>query len=497
MKVLCAPMEIKLGHPEENGATAMSIIEANKTADYILLPPLFLTGCSCGSLFEYDFFIEKQNLALNNMILAMPPKVRVISTIIKAGKETPIMFDDCGIMDINDINIATNISELVSGKTNFLCLKHKWIIGSLETLVNELKGYTVYFTSAGKGESGTGYLYSSACGCVMGSVYTARQFTPILIDDRAGFESVIREPDIYPDPIFPFVPEDNKYLDEAIDILSYALRRRLDHLGSDKVVIGISGGLDSTLALLIANNVISDKKDITGITMPGMGTGDTTKGNADKLMEILGIDARTISVKSAVHAHFRDIGHDGITPDIAYENAQARERMQILFDISNMKGALNVGTGDLSEAMLGFTTFGGDHLSMYALNIGVPKTLVKALVLHFAKRLPKLSTILLSIAATPISPELVPGNQQTESIVGSYKANDFAIYHTVVSKMGKTELKSLMEISGLDLELDNFYRRITNAQFKRNCSPDGVAVTRCSVAPGGDFTIPSDCKNVF
>lgn len=494
MKVLCAPMEISLGHPEKNATSAMFLIEANKNVDYILLPPLFLTGCTCGILFEFSFFIEQQNKHLSRIISSMPEHVKVISTIMENGSETPVVFDSQGIINCSEINIATNIHEIKKDKTNFLCIKHKWHIGSVDELLWQLKGTSTYFTASGKGESSSHDVYSGACGGVMGDICTVKRFTPVVIDASKGYEDLIKEPNIYPDPLYPFVPSSTEYLDEAVDIMSYALRRRLNHLGSDKVVIGVSGGLDSTLALLIADNVILNKKDIIGITMPGLGTGSTTRTNAEILMNQLGIDSRSISIENAVLQHFKDINHDNETHDIAYENAQARERMQILFDVSNMEKAINIGTGDMSEAMLGFTTFGGDHLSMYNINIGVPKTLVRALVLHFAWKIPRISSILTSIATTPISPELIPGKQETETIVGSYKANDFAIYHTIVSNMDRGALSSLLKMVGLHLNLDDFYRRITNSQFKRNCSADGVPVTRCFV---DDFILPSDCKNIF
>lgn len=497
MKVLCAPMNIVLGHPKKNATAAMFLIEANKTVDYILLPPLFLTGCTCGDLYNYSFFMDEQSAQLSRIISAMPPRVKVISTIMENGCEKPVIFDSSGIIDLEQIHVATDLNEISAEKTNFLCIKHQWVVGSIDSLIWRLKGTLTYFTASGKGESGAKCLYSGACGAVAGDLCTVRQFDNVVIDDTMGFEQLVKEPNVYPDPIYPFVPGHTDYLDEAIDILSCALRRRLDHMGSDKVVIGISGGLDSTLALLIAANTIPNKKDILGITMPGLGTTNTTKTNANILMDNLEIRSKTIPIDKAVLSHFIEIGHDKDVHDIAFENAQARERMQILFDISNMEGAINIGTGDMSEAMLGFTTFGGDHLSMYNLNAGVPKTLVRALVLRFAQRLPNLSSVLTSIATTPISPELVPGKQETEIIVGSYKANDFAIYHTLVSRMGRAQLRSLMDMVGLNLNLDDYYRRITSAQFKRSCSADGVQVVMCSAMPGGDFNIPSDIRNVF
>lgn len=498
MKVLCAPMKIALGHPEKNATNALLLLNSNKTYEYVVFPPLFLTGCTCAGLFDFSFFIKEQSKQLSRIIADMPDNIKCVSSIMEDGEEIPIIFDSNGIMKISEgINVALDVNDIKKDRVNFLCQKHVWRIGSIDELVYSLKGTNTYFTCSGKGESSARDVYSGACGGVSGELVTLRQFENAEIDSGKGYEELIQKPDIYPNPTYPFVPAKAKYLDEAIDILSSALRRRLDHMTSDKVVIGVSGGLDSTLALLIAHNVIGDKKNIVGITMPGLGTSTETKTNANRLMAGLNITSKTIDITDAVLQHFKDIDQDENVHDITYENAQARERMQILFDYSNKIGAINLGTGDLSEAMLGFTTFGGDHLSMYNLNIGVPKTLVRALVLRFAQRMKDISHILMSIATGPISPELIPGKQDTESIVGSYQANDFAIFHTVVGHMSRNELENLLSMVDLHLNLDDFYRRITSAQFKRNCSADGVGVTRCTIGPGGDFTIPSDCKNVF
>lgn len=495
MKVLCAPMEVSLGHPDRNATMALLILNSNPTVNYVVFPPLFLTGATCGSLFDFDWFIQEQDRQLSRIILTMPENVRCISTIMEKGKEVPLVFDSRGRMSVPpEINVGMEISHLKKDMLNFLCIKHLWRIGSIDEFLWQIKDTNTYFTASGKGESSALDVYSGVCGGVFGGIGSYRQFEPFEIDSENGYEVAIRKPSIYPDPMYPFVPMNVRHLDEAIEILSMALRRRLDHLGSDKVVIGVSGGLDSTLALLIAYHTIPSRRDIVGITMPGLGTTTTTKTNANRLMSRLDITSKTIGINDAVLQHFDDIGQNRNTHDITYENAQARERMQILFDYSNKIGAINLGTGDLSEAMLGFTTFGGDHLSMYNLNIGVPKTLVRALVLRFGQIYPSMASILTEITKAPISPELVPGKQDTETIVGSYKANDFAIFHTVIGHMSRDELQQLLTLTELNLNLDDFYSRITNAQFKRNCSADGVGVTRCTIH---DFKIPSDVRDVF
>lgn len=292
-----------------------------------------------------------------------------------------------------------------------------------------------------------------------------------------------------------------------------ALARRLAHTNAKTAVIGISGGLDSTLALLAAVRAFDllkkDRKNIFAYTMPGFGTTGKTKGNSLALMEAMGVTARTVPISAAVLKHFEDIGHDPKVLNAAYENAQARYRTMILMDVANETGGLVVGTGDLSELALGWCTYNGDHMSMYAVNCGVPKTLVKHLVRAEAKRLGgKTERILEDILATEISPELLPpdaaGNiaQKTEDIVGPYELHDFFLFRFLrrgdrpaktlylaerafAGRYGRAELKKW---------LINFYRRFFSQQFKRNCVPDGVKVGSVSLSPRGDWRMPSDAS---
>lgn len=301
------------------------------------------------------------------------------------------------------------------------------------------------------------------------------------------------------------------------------LAKRLVHTGCKTVVVGISGGLDSTLALLVCVRTFDklqlSRMGIVGVTMPGFGTTDRTYNNAVNLMKSLGITLREISIADAVKQHFNDIGHDINVHDVTYENSQARERTQILMDLSNQLGALVIGTGDLSELALGWATYNGDHMSMYGVNAGVPKTLIKYLVKFVAmsEDSDETRSILLDIIDTPISPELIPadeaGNitQKTEDLVGPYELHDFFLYHII--RFGYRPSKIFMlarkafdgsnpEAPFYDDEtikkwLTIFLRRFFNQQFKRSCLPDGPKVGSVSLSPRGDWRMPSDASSAL
>ena len=319
-------------------------------------------------------------------------------------------------------------------------------------------------------------------------------------------------------PPTPFVPGDptrrHERCQEILAIQSTGLATRLHHTGIKRVVIGLSGGLDSTLALLVCIEAFRslglDLSGIRGITMPGFGTTARTKGNADALCEALGIPLETVPITAACRQHFADIGHDGTTHDIAYENVQARERTQILMDASNMHGALVVGTGDLSELALGWCTYNGDHMSMYAVNTGVPKTLVSYVIGYYAddKAADTVAAILRDILDTPISPELLPPDengeiaQKTEDVVGPYLLHDFFLYHAVRCGFAPAKVLFLAQQAFADTHdeailrkwLREFLRRFFQQQFKRSCLPDGPKVGTIALSPRGDWRMPSDAQ---
>ena len=294
-------------------------------------------------------------------------------------------------------------------------------------------------------------------------------------------------------------------------IQSMGLKKRLVHTQAKSAVIGISGGLDSTLALLVTVRAFDmagiDRKHIIAVTMPGFGTTSRTKNNAWDLMEALGVTCREISIVPACEQHFKDIGHDASVHDATYENSQARERTQLLMDIANQTGGIVVGTGDLSEMALGWATYNGDHMSMYGVNAGVPKTLVRSLVCWAAaNRFESVSEILLDIADTPISPELLPAaetgeiKQVTEDLVGPYELHDFFIYNFMrfgyspekIYFLAKKAFEGSYDEETILKWLKTFVRRFFSQQFKRSCMPDGPKVGSVGLSPRGDWMMPSD-----
>jgi NAD+ synthase (glutamine-hydrolysing) len=281
------------------------------------------------------------------------------------------------------------------------------------------------------------------------------------------------------------------------------LARRLEAIGCRDCVIGLSGGLDSALALLVVSAAFDrlgfDRRGIHAITMPGFGTSKRTKGNAGLLCEGLGLELETISIAKACRQHFKDIGHDGKTPDITYENAQARMRTLILMDKANMTGGIVIGTGDMSEIALGWCTYNGDHMSMFAVNNGVPKTVVRKVCEWWAKTNPgKAADAILDIVDTPVSPELVKG-QVTEDKIGPYELHDFFLWNFIVNEMGSADLKleavkRYAKVYGeevIESTLATFMRRFFTQAFKRNCQPDGIRVFPFELSLRG-WWIPSD-----
>ncbi len=346
-----------------------------------------------------------------------------------------------------------------------------------------------------------------------------RRMTSFACGRRAGYEEITfeleeRETRLTERPVKnPFVPAAKDELDRrAEDILrlqTAGLAGRLMNCGIKRCVVGVSGGLDSTLALLVAVRATDaaglPRKNVTAVTMPCFGTTGRTRRNAEAMSVALGTDFRVVDIGESVMLHLRDIGHDGKTTDIAYENAQARERTQVLFDIANMQGAVLVGTGDLSELALGWCTYNGDHMSSYAVNASIPKTLVRRLVAYEAERLPGLRDVLRDVLDTPVSPELLPTGgdvvvQPTEEIIGPYELHDFFLYHLIrwgssarkIRRLALAAFEGEYDEATIDKWLDVFFRRFFSSAFKRNCLPDGAKVGSVSLSPRGDWRMPSD-----
>ncbi len=405
----------------------------------------------------------------------------------------------------------------------------------------------VIFANAGVGESGSESVCSgySVIADALGNVACREPFSQEELSMSVDLEAAFYRSEGYPTtkcaklslkfemtetalPYFsrtPFVPEDK---DEraaacktAFEIQAQGLAGRFERSYSKTMVLGISGGLDSTLALLVmarAADILGargkdvDRGVISAVTMPCFGTTQRTKSNAQRLAELLGARVRCIDIKEAVGVHFKDIGHDAEKYNVVYENAQARERTQVLMDIANAEGGIVVGTGDLSEAALGWATYNGDHMSMYGVNATVPKTLVRAIVENYASECgdKKVSAILRDILATPVSPELLPPKdgeiaQCTEGIVGPYELHDFFIYHFVREGCSPEKLLR-MALSAFDGVYDEqtvrgwckvFLRRFTTQQFKRSCTPDAPSVGIVSLSPRSAWRMPSDFSSAL
>lgn len=362
----------------------------------------------------------------------------------------------------------------------------------LEYLVNERKRMNTVRSSASEAAAG-GY-HTESLSFLTDALPTLRTFSPL-----------------------PFVPEEEGARNERAELIlnmqAHALAKRFAHTNAKTAVIGISGGLDSTLALLVTARAFDllnkDRAGILAYTMPGFGTTGKTKNNSLALMQAMEVTAKTVPISGTVLRHFEDIEHDPAVLNATYENAQARYRTMILMNVANETGGLVIGTGDLSELALGWCTYNGDHMSMYAVNCSVPKTLVRHLVRAEARRLGgETAEILESILATEISPELLPpdaaGNiaQKTEDIIGPYELHDFYLYHVVrrgdspekVYFLAQRAFAGKYDAATLKKWLVNFYRRFFSQQFKRNCIPDGVKVGSVSLSPRADWRMPSDAS---
>ena len=317
----------------------------------------------------------------------------------------------------------------------------------------------------------------------------------------------------------PFVPEGKEDRDarcrEILLIASLGLKQRMEHTGAKTAVVGLSGGLDSTLAVLITGLAMKmldrPMTEIVAVTMPCFGTTDRTRNNAVILAEKLGATLRTVDISASVRSHFKDIGHDMADHSVTFENAQARERTQVLMDIANQTGGIVIGTGDLSELALGWCTYNGDHMSMYAVNASIPKTLVRHLVAYLARdnaeKDEALRDVLEDILDTPVSPELLPAvqgqiSQKTEDLVGPYELHDFFLYYLLrwgysprkIYRLAQYALGGQYSREVILKWLKTFYRRFFSQQFKRNCLPDGPKVGTVALSPRGDWRMPSDAQ---
>lgn len=333
---------------------------------------------------------------------------------------------------------------------------------------------------------------------------------------RRSFNLALEKTDltriINPTPFVPLESESqSERYEEILSISALGLKKRLEHTGIEKLVIGISGGLDSTLALLISAKALDllglERKNILAVTMPCFGTSTQTHANANLITSLIGATLKNVDINASVRQHFFDIGHDENNRNVIYENSQARERTQVLMDLANICGGMVIGTADMSELALGWTTYNGDHMSMYNVNSGIPKTLVRHLVNFCSKTgdIPKLSKVLKEILSTPISPELLPCedgdiSQKTEELVGPYELHDFFLYYFIrwgfqpkkILRLAECAFGGAYQREVIIKWLRVFIKRFFSHQFKRSCLPDGPKVGAVSLSPRGDLKMPSD-----
>lgn len=564
-KVAAIAPKLTVANVTENCNEIINMIEKAKqeNADIIVFPELCVSGATCGDLFFQDVLIDACHRGIreicsstrdyNGYVVIGSPvlkdgKLFNCSLVISGGKvihntaktvlsvderrwfangnefeyknEIPLPFslkigENFG--ENIDNNFIINISAVGAEVTKYKYLKN--CIKNLEC------GYV--YCSAGLGESTTDAVYSGARiiaenGKILSegkrfSFESEMIISKINVENcfaKSHLDKVNTEAVKEYDP-HPFIPTEKTELaercEEILAIQSTGLAKRMLHTRTKKLVLGISGGLDSTLALLVAvktmNKLNYPAEDIICITMPGFGTTDLTYTNACNLVKSVGATLKEINIKNACLLHFEDIGHNADIHDVTYENTQARERTQILMDYANKIGALLVGTGDLSELALGWCTYNGDHMSMYGVNASVPKTLMQHLVRYVADNSAEnTSKILYSVLDTPISPELLPPDkngkmeQKTENTLGPYEVHDYYLYHFVrhgtnpeqLLQIAKKAFDGVYTEEELKKWLEIFIRRFFISQFKRSCSPDGPKVGSVTLSPRGAWIMPSD-----
>lgn len=564
-KIAVISPKLTVGNVTANCNEIINMLEKAKSenAEIIVFPELCVCGATCGDLFLQELLIESCHNGIRKICQATREYngyVIIGSPIEKDGK----LFN-CGLvisngkvihsvakkeLSIDEIRWFTDEKEyqyensaelpfsLIIGENTFKNLSPDFVInisavGSEVTKYKHLKncvehlGCGYVYASAGAGESTTDAVYSGACliaenGKILAegerfSFDSEMTVSEINIDNcncSSKLSEVKKEYVTVNDP-HPFIPTDENELtercEEILKIQSTGLAKRMLHTHTQKLVIGISGGLDSTLALLVAVSTMKKldypAENIICITMPGFGTTDLTYTNACELVKSVGATLKEINIKKACLLHFEDIGHDAEIHDVTYENTQARERTQILMDYANKIGALLVGTGDLSELALGWCTYNGDHMSMYGVNTSVPKTLMQYLVRYVADNSAEnTAKTLYSVLDTPISPELLPPDkngkmeQKTENTLGPYEVHDYYLYHFVrngtkpekLLRIAKNAFNGVYTEEELRKWLETFLRRFFISQFKRSCSPDGPKVGSVSLSPRGAWAMPSD-----
>jgi NAD+ synthase (glutamine-hydrolysing) len=495
-------------------------------AQITVFPAWCITGATCGDLLQQPLLLEQADAAVADFLqgTASLPGTFVIGTPVCTGK------------DVEHLTLAVSQGRIIRKAIGEKGLALDGEVIVFPTAQPEIAGHhvrrvrrltqisacrhqAVIRAGAGFGESTTDAVYAGGALIVADGKVLAQaprfstddQFITADIDTDA----LVAAQNVSPTPFLPTDQPLDAYFEEMLDIQSLGLATRLTHIHCRRVVVGISGGLDSTLALLVIVRAFErlglDRKDILGITMPGFGTSGRTYRNALALMQCLGITMREISIREACLQHFADIGVDVSRHDVTFENCQARERTQILMDLANKENAIVVGTGDLSEIALGWCTYNGDHMSMYNVNGNIPKTVMQHLVRHIAATCGNdaEAAILHDIVDTPISPELLPPadgeqddvtSQRTEEVLGPYELHEFFLYHFIlhqasprkIYRMAQTAFAGKYTNDEIRHWLRTFFHRFFSQQFKRNCSPDAPQVTEISLSPRGGWSMPSD-----
>jgi len=501
MNIVTSVFKIKAGDPMYNADKIIEICE-KEDGDVYLFPAFVLTGIACGSLASMRGFKEKLDAALDKLCEYTESNRKAIVTSSQIYGNFVIFGGDINnkgefIRDGKKIVISktgadgqnADIVLIPTAMPGYPCIKNDINEFCAQASLNGKN--TVAVANAGFGESSADDVFKGFCGVFRNGVTTAfmAQDKPETVIARAADTKsdgiVYARPKIMADKI-PYYGKNSpdKFLNELFLMQIQALYTRIDSCGLDKICVNVSGGLDSTLALLVACETMKmaglPSENVIGLSLPGFGTSQRTKANAEALMKALGVTAKEIDIKDAVASHLASIGHDG-SPDVTYENSQSRERARILFDVANMHNALCLGTGDMSEAALGWCTFGGDTLSHYNVNSSVPKTVVRELVKFIASNSSdELKAVLLDVADTPISPELKEG-QNTEELIGPYDLHDFFMYYFAKGKFTKEEVRhytlaTFEEYTDdeIDKWLNVFFDRFSKSAFKRASSSEGA-----------------------
>ncbi len=568
LTLMAAAPVVALCDPTRNLGAILAVIDAAKAqnADIIVLPSLCLTGATAGALLRAPLLLDAAREALVEAAKAVPDGMLAVlslpvklnehvfecAALIDGGKlaalvprldeplpfrfhpglsisQTPETYDGIPVLrdgvyrsaSIGDARVVFTLESITTGGLHLCPNADNATIRSKNELQHALlqarsRGATAVYASPNEGESVTDYVFEGHCAILSdGEIQSGAQ--EICVASRLSGAAYPPPPELKTDKRFPFLSEDSslaqKELLRVLPLQAIALKRRVRHIRADGFLVGLSGGLDSTLALLAcvsaADSMGMPLKNILAVTMPGFGTSNHTKSNAETLAKALGVSFEEISIADVCSRHFKDIHQSETDYSITFENAQARMRTLTLLNISNQRNLLFVGPGDLSELALGWTTFGGDHLSSYAINGSVPKTLVRKTVEFAANstRFTSAQNTLASILGTPVSPELIPGGanaQPTESILGDYALHDFFIYHILKNMLAPKELlsaahtafKGLYSTEQIEQALRTLLSRFFKQQFKRNCMPEGPQITAISLSPRS-LLLPSDADGAL